>query len=235
MHANQAFYWMNVRFCLPMENDAMRVNDRTYAVGSNPGMCLNKRPDSPPAGRNRTSLFTHMLHIVQHVCEQDQNVPCCRRRGRPPSGQTSGLNVHRVSPVIYTRYAIADLKDNSASGRVEEPRSCSRNVGSKSQHFVNKIDHVPCCRRRNTPLSKANGPFECPPRNFCHLQELRGHEPEGECRLRQGGRFHAFAQKSYTSCNFFVQKKKVPCCRRRVEPFVQAHASFESDRVSRVN
>ncbi len=30
-----------------------------------------------------------------------ENVPCCRRRGRLPSGQTSGLNVHRVSPVNH--------------------------------------------------------------------------------------------------------------------------------------
>jgi hypothetical protein len=27
-------------------------------------------------------------------------------------------------------------------------------------------------------------------------------------RLRQGGRFHAFAQKCCTKCNIFVQKKK---------------------------
>ncbi len=33
----------------------------TYAVGSKPGMCLNKRPDSPPAGRKNPDLFHKIL------------------------------------------------------------------------------------------------------------------------------------------------------------------------------
>jgi len=53
-----------------------------------------------------------------------------------------------------------------------------------------------------------NVQFEGPPRNSCYSQDLHGHWPERTCRLRQGGRFHAFAQKSCTTCNFFVQKLK---------------------------
>ena len=82
------------------DNDRVtRVNDRTYAVGSNPGICLNKRPDSPPAGRKIPCFFTNMLHCVQHVCEKDKNVPCCRRRIWLPSGEIFRLNAHRVTPV----------------------------------------------------------------------------------------------------------------------------------------
>jgi len=55
-----------------------RVTYTTYAVGSNPGMCLHKRPDSPPAGRKIPCFFTNMLHTVQHVCET-------RSSGRYPS------------------------------------------------------------------------------------------------------------------------------------------------------
>ena len=33
-------------------------------------------------------------------------IPPCRRRVWPPSGQTSGLNTDRITPVTYTRYAV---------------------------------------------------------------------------------------------------------------------------------
>jgi hypothetical protein len=44
-------------------------------------------------------FFTKMLHFVQHFCEKETKVPCCRRRIEIPRGQTSGLHVHRVRPV----------------------------------------------------------------------------------------------------------------------------------------
>ena len=67
---------------IPNQYDDERVilsGNTRYAVGSNLGMCLNKRPDSPPAGRKTPFFCTNMLHTVQHVCAKDQNVPCCRR------------------------------------------------------------------------------------------------------------------------------------------------------------
>jgi hypothetical protein len=44
-----------------------------------------------------------------------------------------------------------------ASGRVEDIVPFSRNVGSQSQHFVKKIDQVPCGRRRSGRLGLAPG------------------------------------------------------------------------------
>jgi hypothetical protein len=77
-----------------------------------------------------------------------KRVLCCRRR----SGQLPCANAQFADPprnsVMDTRYAVTNLKGNSASGMAEQTRACSRNVGSSSQHFVNKLDQVPCCRRR---------------------------------------------------------------------------------------
>jgi hypothetical protein len=58
MHATQAFYWMNVRFCLPMENDAMRANDTRYAVVLQTGRLIRWKPDSPAAAWYVIFLFT---------------------------------------------------------------------------------------------------------------------------------------------------------------------------------
>jgi hypothetical protein len=41
-----------------------------------------------------------MLHKVQHFCEQEKSVPCCRRRFYRSPGETPGLMNQRVSPVI---------------------------------------------------------------------------------------------------------------------------------------
>jgi hypothetical protein len=46
------------------------VNNRSYAVSSKSGICLNKRPDSPPAGRKIPFFFTKFLHYVQKFCEK---------------------------------------------------------------------------------------------------------------------------------------------------------------------
>jgi len=52
------------------------------------------------AGRAEEVIFpTKTLHRVQRFCEKDKKVPCCRRRIGFSSGQTPGLNTHRVSPV----------------------------------------------------------------------------------------------------------------------------------------
>jgi hypothetical protein len=46
-------------------------SDTTYAVVDLAGICLDKRPDSPPAGRKIPCFFTKMLHVVQHFCEKE--------------------------------------------------------------------------------------------------------------------------------------------------------------------
>ncbi len=38
--------------------------------------------------------------------EKIKSVPCCRRRSGFSSGQTPGLNTHRVTPVTDTTYAV---------------------------------------------------------------------------------------------------------------------------------
>jgi hypothetical protein len=47
------------------------LNERTYAVGSQPGICLDNRPDSPPAGRKKPFFFAKNSHCVQIFCEKD--------------------------------------------------------------------------------------------------------------------------------------------------------------------
>jgi hypothetical protein len=47
-----------------------RISDTTYAVVDLAGICLDKRPDSPPAGRKTPCFFTNILHTVQNVCEK---------------------------------------------------------------------------------------------------------------------------------------------------------------------
>ncbi len=80
--------------------------------------------------------------------EKDGPIPPCRRRIGPWVQAHAWFGTDRVSPVSNTSYAVTNLKGNFASGRAEQTRSFSRNSGSKSQNFVKKIDHVPCCRRR---------------------------------------------------------------------------------------
>jgi hypothetical protein len=49
-----------------------RVNNTRYAVGSKPGVCLDKWPDSPPAGWNETFFFRKMWHVVPHFPEKEK-------------------------------------------------------------------------------------------------------------------------------------------------------------------
>jgi hypothetical protein len=97
-----------------------RIINTSYAVGSKPGICRDKRPDSPPAGRNGTFFFQKIWLGEPNFLEKDTKVPCCRRRVWPPSGEMSGLYAHRVTPVINTSYAVPDLQGHVASGRAEE-------------------------------------------------------------------------------------------------------------------
>jgi len=57
-------------------------------------------------------------------------------------------------------------------------------------------------------------------------------KPESSPSGRNGTSF--LAEMMHIVHHFCQQAKEVPCGRRRIGPFVQAHASFESDRVSPV-
>jgi len=69
-----------------------RVNDRSYAVGSKPGVCLDERPDSPAAAWYMMFFFTKILHKVQNFREKDGIF-------RPAGGEISFRVRDRVSPV----------------------------------------------------------------------------------------------------------------------------------------
>jgi len=70
------------------------------------------------SGRVEDSVFfTEMLHIVQHFCEKDKRIPCCRRRRLSLWEYMSDLYAHCVTPVNNTRYAVTNPKRNFASGR----------------------------------------------------------------------------------------------------------------------
>jgi len=74
---------------------------RTYAV-------LHLEMYFASGRAEQTTFFTKCLHVVQTFREKDHSVPCCRRRFCRSSGQTPGLHVNRVSPVIYRTYALDD-------------------------------------------------------------------------------------------------------------------------------
>jgi hypothetical protein len=50
----------------------LNINYRTYAVGSNPGICRDNQPDSPPAGWKKPTFCTKNLHNVQIFCAKDK-------------------------------------------------------------------------------------------------------------------------------------------------------------------
>jgi hypothetical protein len=75
----------------------------TYAVGSKPGVHLNERPDSPPAGRKISFFFIKILHCVQNFYEKDKTSTMLPQAVCVSSGETPGLINHRVSPVSFTR------------------------------------------------------------------------------------------------------------------------------------
>ncbi len=102
-------------------------------------------------------------------------------------------------------------------------------------HVPEKDKNVPCCRRRNTPLSSANGPFERAPRKSCHIQELRGAPPEDILRLRSGGTDHPYFTNMWL-CEPHVREKEktVPCCRRRRLPLWAYISDLYAHRVTPV-
>jgi hypothetical protein len=131
---------------------------------------------------------------------------------------------------------ISRLAGVIASGRAEDIVSFSRNFGSSSQNFVKRKDQqVPCCRRRigfspgETPGLMNHRVSPVKNRSYAVVHSVDG------IRLRQGGMGHPFWRKWCMLCTISAKKlQNVPCCRRRVGPFVHAHASFERDRVSPV-
>ncbi len=65
-----------------------------------PLVCSPPLGAATPTGRWSTEGMSISFRFPKKI----ENVPCCRRRSRLPSGQTSGLNVHRVSPVFEEKY-----------------------------------------------------------------------------------------------------------------------------------
>jgi len=105
-----------------------RVNYRTYAVGSNPGMCRDKRPDSPPAGRKNPCLFAKKLHTVQLFCEQ------ANKRIMLPPVKTTFTGV----AVSFERALRTSCHWQDVRGRWPDKRFCLRQ-GGRNQSFAQKI------------------------------------------------------------------------------------------------
>ncbi len=76
-----------------------RVSNRSRAVGSKPGVCLDNRPDSPAAGHKKPDLFHKNIHTVNVFVKKTDHVPRCRWRIGLPPGQMSSLCPHRVTRV----------------------------------------------------------------------------------------------------------------------------------------
>jgi hypothetical protein len=98
-------------------------------------------PFDDAQGRLRQGGRFHSVSQKISRCDffvKQKKVPCCCRRNRLPGRARVWSSPHRVTPVSYTTYAVTDPAGNLASGRAEEPRSCSRKFGSQSQIFVNK-------------------------------------------------------------------------------------------------
>jgi len=75
------------------------------------------------------------------------------------------------------------------------------------------------------PFIGSHAWFAHPLRTSCKWHELRGRLSDRRFRRWQGGRFRSCSQNICTLCKCFVNKNKsAPCCRRRVGPFIQAHA-----------
>jgi len=72
------------------------------------------KPDSPVAAWSLFIVFTNMLHNMQHVCEHD-----IKSSALPEASYIRWMD-DRVSPMIYTSYAVAHPKGNFASGRAED-------------------------------------------------------------------------------------------------------------------
>jgi hypothetical protein len=86
-----------------------------------------------------------------------KRVPCCRRRFRL-LGRAPGRNWQdRVTPVIYTTYAVVDPTGDSASGRAEETNS--------------KCTMLPQANRAST---WAHVQFVDPPRKSGNFRPFRG-------------------------------------------------------------
>jgi hypothetical protein len=129
---------------------------------------LTRHRISPPAGRKIPCFFPKMLHFVQHFWEKDQEVPCCRRRIQPWWKYISDFYTHRVTRVIHRSYAVGSKPGVCLDNRPDSPPA-----GWNGTFFLfpEKEKNVPCGRRRNTLLSRANGPFERAPRNSCYSIE----------------------------------------------------------------
>jgi hypothetical protein len=74
--------------------------DKSYTVGSKPGICRDNRPDSPPAGWNGTFFFIKILHAMQNFYEKDKKSTMLPQAVYVSSGETPGLMNHRVTPVV---------------------------------------------------------------------------------------------------------------------------------------
>ena len=109
------------------------------------------------SGRAEDSLSCS--HTICTLCKwcvnKKQNVPCCRRRFGCSSGQTPGLNAHRVTPVNYTSYAVGIQIRHICSQRLASPAAAwyCFSFCTKFLHYVQKFCtkewNLPPCRRRH--------------------------------------------------------------------------------------
>jgi hypothetical protein len=75
---------------------------------------------------------------------------------------------HRISPVIYTSYAVTDPKERWASGRAEGTRSFSHK-NSQREFLCEKEKRSTMLPQANQASTWSNIQFEHPPRKSCHL------------------------------------------------------------------
>jgi hypothetical protein len=94
----------------------------------------------------------------------------------------SGIGLEQAVP--RTSCHVQELRGRFPTRRLpgQPARFAFREIWLGEPNFPEKDQKVPCCRRRNTPLSGANGPFACTPRTSCHLQL-----PEGLCLRHPSG------------------------------------------------
>jgi hypothetical protein len=110
----------------------------SYAVDTESGAHLDERPDAPPAGRRILCLFTKHWHNMHHVREQAWALPSCRRRtfllGEPLRTSCDLTGGTRSVPTQASAGTTGPLR-RRPGGRFS---SCSQNIGTSCQCFVNK-------------------------------------------------------------------------------------------------
>jgi len=73
------------------------MTDTRYAVSSKPGGCLDERPDSPPAGRKKPSLFHKTFALCANVLwNKEKTYHAAAGESSVHLGTCPALCTHRV-------------------------------------------------------------------------------------------------------------------------------------------